>query len=207
MPTSVIEEARQRRRHKLRISRSTALRYCSFAPLLLLFPPETLCWFRAGTLWKRGQCDAEHTEQGCALKTTVADARTAASGDKVPLGYDTLREQRWRKTEAFLHTFFAGKKYGTRSEQSLRQNLRFCHLPLHKGGLTPHPPHCVQHLPLKGKAFRCRNKGGLDTSSVMACAMPPTLPLLSLRDISPTLSVALRHQPQAAYAISKRHSR
>ena len=60
------------------------------------------------------QCGTHRTR--LCLKTTDVDARAAASGDKVPLGYDgrgVRSAQRSRhESGAFLHTFFAGKKYG-----------------------------------------------------------------------------------------------
>ena len=62
---------------------------------------------RAGTAVheKRGQYGKEHTEQGCALKSTDADSGRVA-----------LPKRSRCKSEAFLHTFFAGKKYGLRSK-------------------------------------------------------------------------------------------
>ena len=98
---------------------------------------------------KRGQCDKEHTEQGCALKSTDADSGRVA-----------LPKRSRCKSEAFLHTFFAGKKYGMRS--GTIPPPQAVPLPLHKGGLDTSSGFApLNHLPLKGKALgRVGLKGG-----------------------------------------------
>ena len=67
--------------------------------------------------------------------------------------------------------------------KALRQSLRFT--AFSTSLYSDKPAACLHEPSLSGKAAKsCRNKGGFDTSSVMACAMPPTLPSLSRCDIS-----------------------